>query len=95
LFYASFYGIWFRDPPIITDTSFNICVKCFNPTYDCLGGHFGHDISKCQRSNIEKQLQKTKEIINNWNKRNVSILGNITVMKSLLLPNITTQLQNS
>jgi hypothetical protein len=55
----------------------------------CLGGHFGHDISKCQRSNIEKQLQKTKEIINNWNKRNVSILGNITVMKSLLLPNIT------
>jgi hypothetical protein len=34
LFYASFYGIWFRDPPIITDTSFNICVKCFNPTYD-------------------------------------------------------------
>jgi hypothetical protein len=55
----------------------------------CLGGHFGHDISKCQQSNIEKQLQKTKEIINNWNKRNVSILGNITVMKSLLLPNIT------
>jgi hypothetical protein len=41
------------------------------------------DISKCQRSNIEKQLQKTKEIINNWNKRNVSILGNITVMKPL------------
>jgi hypothetical protein len=42
-----------------------------------------------QQSNIEKQLQKTKEIINNWNKRNVSILGNITIMKSLLLPNIT------
>jgi hypothetical protein len=50
----------------------------------CLGGHFGHDISKCQRSNIEKQLQKTKEIINNWNKRNVSILGNITVMKYVM-----------
>jgi hypothetical protein len=32
--YASFYGIWFRDPPIITDTSFNICVNSFNPTYD-------------------------------------------------------------
>jgi hypothetical protein len=55
----------------------------------CLGGPFCHDISKCQQSDIEKQLQKTKEIFNNWNKRNVSIVGNITVMKSLLLPNIT------
>jgi hypothetical protein len=26
----------------------------------CLGVHFGHDISKCQQSNIEKQLQKNK-----------------------------------
>ena len=55
----------------------------------CLGVHFGHDISKCQQSNIEKQLQKTKEIINNWNKRNLSIIGKITIVKSLLLPNIT------
>jgi hypothetical protein len=55
----------------------------------CLWVHFGHDISKCQQSNIEKQLQKTKDIINNWNKRNLSILGKITVVKSLLLPNIT------
>ena len=37
----------------------------------CLGVNFGHDISKCQESNIEKQLQKTKAIINNWNKRNL------------------------
>jgi hypothetical protein len=41
----------------------------------CLGVHFGHDISKCQQSNIEKQFQKTKEIINSWNKRNLSIVG--------------------
>jgi hypothetical protein len=26
----------------------------------CLGVHFGHGISKCQQSNIEKQLQKNK-----------------------------------
>jgi hypothetical protein len=54
-----------------------------------LGVHFGHDISKCQQSDIEKQLQKTKEIINNWNKRNLSIIGKNTIVKSLLLPNIT------
>lgn len=35
----------------------------------CLKVPFGHDISKCQHSNIEKQLQKIKDIINNWNKR--------------------------
>ena len=55
----------------------------------CLGVNFGHDISKCQESNIEKQLQKTKAIINNWNKRNLRIIGKITIVKSLLLPNIT------
>ena len=54
-----------------------------------LGVHFGHDISKCQQSNIEKQLQTTREIIKNWNKRNLSIIGKITIVKSLLLPNIT------
>jgi hypothetical protein len=48
-----------------------------------LEGVFGHDISKCQQSNIEKQLQKRKEIINNWNTKNLSILRKITVVKCL------------
>ena len=55
----------------------------------CLGVHFGHGISKCQQSNIEKHLQKTKQINNYWNKRNLSILGKITVVQYLLRPNIT------
>jgi hypothetical protein len=49
-------------------------ISFFDLTKDmvkCLGVNFGHDISKCQESNIEKQLQKTKAIINNWNKRNL------------------------
>jgi hypothetical protein len=38
---------------------------------------------------LKNNYKKTKDIINNWNKRNLSILGKITVVKSLLLPNIT------
>jgi hypothetical protein len=29
-------------------------ITCSKDMVKCLGGHFGHDISKCQRSNIEK-----------------------------------------
>ena len=38
---------------------------------------------------ILKNNYKKQEIINNWNKRNLNILGKITVVKSLHLPNIT------
>ena len=38
---------------------------------------------------LKNNYKKTKEIINNWNKRNLGIIGKITIVKSLLLPNIT------
>ena len=80
-------GIWLHRLKHCKETLENITWT--KDIVKCLGVHFGHAISKCQQSNIEKQLQKTKEIINNRNKRNLSILGKITVVKSLLLPNIT------
>ena len=60
-----------------------------NEIVKCLGVYFGHNKAKCQQANIEKQIQKSENIINSWNKRNLSLLGKITVVKSLILPNIT------
>ena len=60
-----------------------------NEIVKCLGVYFGHNKAKCQQANIEKQIQKSENIINSWNKRNLSLIGKITVVKSLILPNIT------
>ena len=38
---------------------------------------------------LKNNYKKTKEIINNWNERNWSIIGKNTIVKFLLLPNIT------
>ena len=39
--------------------------------------------------NINKQLLKCKSIIDSWKKRNLSMIGKITVITSLIIPNIT------
>ena len=61
----------------------------WSDTVKCLGVYFGHNKAECKRRNIEKQILKTEKIINDWNKRNLTMLGRITVAKSLLIPNIT------
>ena len=39
--------------------------------------------------NIDKQYDKINKILNNWKKRNLTMIGRITVIKSLIIPNIT------
>ena len=54
-----------------------------------LGFYFGHNSRECQRMNIDKQLNKCEKIISYWNKRHLTMIGKIVIIKSLLLPNIT------
>ena len=51
--------------------------------------YFGYNKTQCDKLNYEKQINKCKAIIKNWNQRNISLIGRITVFKSLILPNIT------
>ena len=39
--------------------------------------------------NIEKQLLKSEKIMNSWKKRNITMVGRIMIVKSLIIPNIT------
>ena len=55
----------------------------------CLGIYFGHDKSECQKLSFNKLLQKSQATLDSWRKRNLSVLGKITVIKSLIIPNIT------
>ena len=58
-------------------------------TVKCLGIYFGYDKLKCNKLNLEKQFLKVEKIIKDWTKRNLTMLGRITVVKSLIIPNIT------
>ncbi len=55
----------------------------------CLGVYFGYDKEKCKKLNLEKQYIKSEKTINNWKKRNLTIIGRITVVKTFILPNLT------
>jgi hypothetical protein len=51
-----------------------------------LGINFDVDISKITKINYEKYFKKMKGLFKQWNKRNLTPIGKITVVKSLILP---------
>ena len=55
-------------------------------TFTVLGINFDVDISKITKINYEKYLIKMKGLFKQWNKRNLTPIGKITVVKSLILP---------
>jgi hypothetical protein len=55
----------------------------------CLGIYFGHNKAECKKLNIEKQALKSEKIMNSWKKRNITIVGRIMLVKSLIIPNVT------
>ena len=55
-------------------------------TFTVLGINFDVDISKITKINYEKYFKKMKGLFKQWNKRNLTPIGKITVVKSLILP---------
>ena len=54
-----------------------------------LGIYFGTNKSECYKLNTEKILEKSEKSLKSWKMRNLTIIGRITIVKSLILPNIT------
>ena len=54
---------------------------CFN----MLGLSFSVDLKECTEINFSKQITKICKIINNWNKRSLTPIGKITIVKTFLL----------
>ena len=53
-----------------------------------LGVYFGYEKNKYMKLNAEKQLLKSVKILNMWKKWKLTMIGKVTVMKSLIIPNI-------
>ena len=53
-----------------------------------LGIHFGNNNEESQKLNWENKIEKMNRLFCSWGKRNLSILGKILIIKSLILPQV-------
>ena len=54
-----------------------------------LGIYVGHNDEECQKLNWENKIDKMNKLFCTWEKRRLSILGKILIIKSLILPLFT------
>ena len=54
-----------------------------------LGIYFGHDKNECDKLNWEKRIEKMNNLFLAWGKRNLTFLGKILIIKSLVIPIFT------
>ena len=57
--------------------------------FTLLGVKFDTDLNKMVLDNYNSKLTEMKSLIKTWSKRNISVLGKITVVKSIILPKLT------
>ena len=56
--------------------------------FKTLGIWFSNDKNEIVDLNFKLRLDKMKTLLNIWNSRNLSLKGRITILKSLILPQI-------
>ena len=62
---------------------------------NCLGIYIGHDNDLRNQKNWHEKLDKIQSVLNQWKRRNLTMLGKITVMKSLAISKITYSVTNT
>lgn len=64
-------------------------IKWGDKPITALGVFFGHDKEECKNLNWNGKIKKTNKLFMIWKKRNLSILGKILIIKTLILPLFT------
>lgn len=54
--------------------------------FKLLGIHFNTDLEKMEKENYTPKIQQMEKILKQWNKRTLSPIGKITVIKTLVIP---------
>ena len=52
-----------------------------------LGVYIGNNEQECQNLNWESKLEKIQKLLNSWRRRNLSLCGKVTIIKTLVLLN--------
>ena len=62
---------------------------------NCLGIYVGHDKNLCKKKNWYEKIEKIESILNAWSKRNLTLFGSVTIIKSLAISKIVFSVQNT
>ena len=63
---------------------------CWDPgIFQVLGIKFSTDTTQISAINFEGKVSEVRKILNNWSRRQITPLGKITVVKTLVLLNLT------
>ena len=57
--------------------------------FKLLGIYFSTKLNDCVKINYSEKIPEIKDIINRWNKRYLTPLGKITVIKTFILPKLS------
>ena len=60
-----------------------------NSSFTALGITFSSDLENMDALNFEPKISSIRKDVTNWSRRNLTTLGRITVVKTLLLPKLT------
>ena len=60
-----------------------------NKPIKALGAYFGHNREECEKLNWETKIEKMNRLFLLWEKRKLTILGKILIIKTLILPIFT------
>jgi hypothetical protein len=55
-------------------------------SFKLLGVNFDIDLAKLEKINFEDKILEMKQLIKQWSRRNLTVIGRITVVKTLILP---------
>ena len=58
-------------------------------TIKALGIYFGHCTKECEKLNWEKRIEKMNKLFASWKKRNLTLIGKIIIIKTLIIPIFT------
>ena len=64
-------------------------IQWTNDPFNILGIIFTSDLNNIEELNYNDKINKVEKEITSWSKRNLTIFGKITVIKSLLIPKLT------
>ena len=77
--------VWIGKKKLCNEKLLKLNLKWDTTHFNMLGLSFSVDLLECTEINFSNQIVEIQKIINNWNKRHLTPIGKITVIKTFIL----------